>query len=106
MTMPMDVGPDGRVAIQVTPTETIFQPRSMSGNQHQRLVIGQYPVTHLRERMPDMRLIESDESFGIEVPILHYSITPLLHYSITPLLHYSITPLLHHSITPVLRRSI
>src|ERR1700726_3211958 len=67
MTMPMDVGPDGGVAIQVASADTIFQPRSLSGNQHQRLVIGQYPVTHLRERMPNVRLIKSDEGFGVKV---------------------------------------
>lgn len=61
MTVAMDVRPDRRVAIEVASAETIFQPRSAPGNQHERLVIGGNPVAHLRERMPDMRFVELDQ---------------------------------------------
>ena len=59
--MSMDVGPDGRVAIQVTSAEAIFQPCSVPGNQHQWLVVGRNPVAHLREWMPHVGFIELDE---------------------------------------------
>jgi hypothetical protein len=63
MIVPVDVGPDRRVAIQVACAETIFQPRSAPGHQHEWLVIGCNPVAHLRERMPDMRFVELNEGF-------------------------------------------
>ena len=61
MIVTVDVGPDRRVAVKVASAETIFQPRSAPGNQHEWLVIGRNPVVHLRERMPDMRFVELDE---------------------------------------------
>ena len=64
MIMPMDICPDGRVGIQVTLAVAIFQPRSVPGHQHQRLMGRRDPITHLRERMPDMVLVELDKRFG------------------------------------------
>src|SRR5262249_50836903 len=65
MVVSMDVGPNRRIAIEVTLTETIFQPRTMTGHQHEGLVVRLNPVAHLRKRMPNVRFVELDEVLGI-----------------------------------------
>jgi len=62
--VPMDVGPDRRVSIEVPFAEAVFQPRPLSSNQNQWLVVGRNPIPHLGERMPDMSFIELDEGVG------------------------------------------
>ena len=64
MIVSVNVGPDRRVAVQIASAETVFQPRSAPGNQHEWLVIGRNPVAHLRERMPDIGFIELDQGVG------------------------------------------
>ena len=62
--MPMNVGPDGRVSIEVPFAGTVFQPCPLSGNQYYWLVVGRNPIPHRRERMPNMGFIELDEGVG------------------------------------------
>jgi hypothetical protein len=61
----MDIGPNGRVAIEITSAEAVLYPWTVAGDQNERLVIGRNPVAHLRKRMPQVRFIEADESFGV-----------------------------------------
>ena len=65
--MSVDVGPDGRVAIQVPPAVAVFQPCSLTGNQHQWLVLRRNPISHRREGMPHVGLVELDEGLGVVI---------------------------------------
>ena len=52
--MPMNVGPDRGVTIQVPPAETVFEPCTAPGGQEKRLVLRRNPICHLREGVPDV----------------------------------------------------
>jgi hypothetical protein len=100
MAMAMDVGPDGRVGIEVPSAVTVFQPCSLAGDQHQWLVLGRNPISHRRERMPDVGLVELDEGFGgvshgVEVERSGGVSTQALKHSSTQALKHSIAPSLH-----------
>ena len=58
MIVPMDIRPDGRIAVQVPFAEAVFEPRAATGDQNDRLVFWRNPLCHLRERMPDVRFVE------------------------------------------------
>src|SRR5256885_14683801 len=59
MTMPMEIGPDRRVGIEVFPPPRIAQHRPVAFRDHNRF--GLQPVAHLREGVPDVTMIESGE---------------------------------------------
>src|SRR5271157_6307150 len=61
----MDIGPNGRISIEITFTEAVLYPWTMTGDQYERLVIRRDPVAHLRKRMPHVRFVELDEVFGV-----------------------------------------
>ena len=63
--MPMNICPNRRVTVEVTPAAAIFQPRTFTRDKQQRLVTFGHPVTHLRKWMPDKRLIERHKIVGI-----------------------------------------
>ena len=63
--VPMDIGPNGRISIEITFTEAVLYPWTMTGDQYERLVIGRNPVAHLRKRMPQVCFVELDEVFGV-----------------------------------------
>src|SRR5580692_4663676 len=63
--VPMDIGPNGRVAIEITSAEAVLYPWTMTGDQYERLVIERNPVAHLRKRMPHVCFVELDEVFGV-----------------------------------------
>jgi hypothetical protein len=54
--MPVEVGPDGRIGIQVLAPVGITQHRPVSGHDYNGLTLE--PFLHLRERMPDVAMIE------------------------------------------------
>src|SRR5579875_94825 len=54
--MPMDVAPQRRHAVEVTPAINVNQPVAVTALDDQRLVIGQ-PRAHLSERMPQMAMV-------------------------------------------------
>jgi hypothetical protein len=66
--MPMDIGPNRRVAIEIPFAEAILYPRTMTGDQYERLVIRRDPVAHLSKGMPQVRFVELNEIFGV---VLH-----------------------------------
>ena len=63
--VPMDIGPYGRVAIEIPLAEAVLKPRTMAGDQYERLMIGRDPIAHLGKRMPHVRFVELDESLGL-----------------------------------------
>src|ERR1700730_2338654 len=63
--VPMDIGPNGRIAIEITFAQAVLYPWTMTGDQYERLVIGRNRVSHLRKRMPHMCFVELDEIFGV-----------------------------------------
>src|SRR5713101_8078912 len=65
MIMPMDIRPNGRVAIEITFAEAVLYPWTMTRDQYERLVIGRNPVAHLRKRMPQVCFVELDEVFCV-----------------------------------------
>ena len=66
--MPMDIGPNRRVAIEIAFAEAILYSRTMTGDQYERLVIRRDPVVHLSKGMPQVRFVELNEIFGV---VLH-----------------------------------
>ena len=59
MTVPVQIGPDGGIAVKVFTTARIAKNCALSGNDDDRFAIK--PVVHLRERMPEIRMIKLGE---------------------------------------------
>ncbi len=59
MIVAVQVGPDGRVGIQIFAPANITQHCTLAGRDDNRLVLE--PVAHLRERMPDKLAVELGE---------------------------------------------
>ena len=58
MIVPVDVGPDGRVAVEVFVPVLVPQPAAFAAHQQQRLVLRRAPVAHRREGMPEVGFVE------------------------------------------------
>ena len=56
MIVAVQVGPDGRVGVEIFPAINIAEERAFAFDNHNRLA--RQPVAHLRERMPDVRVIQ------------------------------------------------
>ncbi len=65
MVVPVQVGPDRRVSIEVLASPAVAQGRTLAGDDHQGIVFRRAPVAHLRERMPGMRLVQVDPTLGL-----------------------------------------
>ncbi len=56
MIVSVEVGPDGRIGVEIFPTASVSKRRAFSFDNYNRLA--RQPVAHLRERMPDVRVIQ------------------------------------------------
>src|SRR5688572_24000118 len=54
--VPVQVGPDRRVRVQILAPPHILEHRSPALHNHDRFTL--QPIAHLRERMPDVLMIE------------------------------------------------
>src|SRR5512137_732101 len=72
----MEIGPYGRISIEVFAPVDVFQERAAAPDEHQRLALE--PVTHLGERMPDVSLIELSQPFAFQ-PSLGIGSLEFLH---------------------------
>ena len=61
MPVAVDVGPDRTVAVEVFVAFEIRQDRSAARRDDERIDLGRAPVLHLREGMPEVRLVELAE---------------------------------------------
>ena len=59
MIVPVQIGPDGGIAVEIFATSHITEYRSLSGNDDDRLAIE--PAAHLRERVPEVRVVKLGE---------------------------------------------
>ena len=64
MPVTVDVRPDGGVAVYIFPPVLISQQRAAAAGDEQRLMLRRAPVLHLREGMPEVRLVEAEEVGG------------------------------------------
>src|SRR5580700_2529378 len=55
--MTVNVGPNGRIAVQIPLARGIPKPRSLPGDDKQRVMAGNSPFPHLGKRMPDMTFL-------------------------------------------------
>ena len=83
--VPMDIGPNGRIAIEITFAQAVLYPWTMTGDQYERLVIGRNPVAHLRKRMPYMCFVELDEIFRVVWHVRRVSCADLPTSHLSPL---------------------
>ena len=60
--VPMDVCPDGGVAIKIFISMLIMKVASIPLHQHERIMLRCAPLAHGREGMPQMGFVEFDES--------------------------------------------
>src|SRR5439155_22293107 len=56
MIVPVQIGPDGGIAVEIFATSHITEYCALSGNNDDRIAIE--PFAHLRERMPYVRPVE------------------------------------------------
>src|SRR5437867_7562403 len=56
MIVPVQIGPDGGIAVEIFATAHVPEHCALSGNDEDRLAIE--PVAHLRERVPEIRVVE------------------------------------------------
>src|SRR2546425_5864064 len=59
MIVPVQIGPNGGIGIEIFATAQITKYCALSGNDDDRLAIK--PVAHLRERVPEIRMIKLGE---------------------------------------------
>src|SRR6266566_1579952 len=59
MIVPVQIGPDGGIAVEIFATSHITEYCALSGNNDDRLAIE--PFAHLRERVPKVRAVELGE---------------------------------------------
>ena len=59
MIVPVQIGPDGGIAVEIFATSHITEYCPLSGNDNDRLAIE--PVAHLRERVPEVRVVKVGE---------------------------------------------
>ena len=59
MIVAVQVGPDGRVGVEIFPAMNVAEHRSVAPGNHHRLT--RHPVAHLRERVPDVLPIQFDK---------------------------------------------
>ena len=57
--MAVQVRPDGGVRVEIFASMNVFEHRSFASHDYNR--IGLKPVTHLRERMPNVLMVEFGE---------------------------------------------
>src|SRR5215510_12019751 len=59
MIMAVQVGPNGRIGIEIFPAFHIAQHRPLPFHNHNRFALE--PIAHLRERMPEITVIQLSE---------------------------------------------
>ena len=63
--MPVQIGPDGGVGIQVFASMDVFQGRALAANQHDGLAF--QPVPHLGEGVPEIFVVQFSEKMHGEI---------------------------------------
>ena len=59
--MSVQIGPNGRVAVDILAPFAVAQKHPLPFHQHQRFMFRRAPVPHLRERMPAMAFVGGDQ---------------------------------------------
>src|SRR5271165_2018756 len=104
--VPMDISPNGRIAIEIAFAQAVLYPWTMTGDQYERLVIGRNPVAHLRKRMPHVRFVELDEVFGVVWHVRPVSCVYLTFSPLTPSRpSHQGTPYLSHQARSVINKT-
>ena len=65
MRMPVDICPNGGVAIQIALPVAVLQPSTLAANEDERCVFLGAPFAHGCEGVPEMRLVDIRQSTRI-----------------------------------------
>src|SRR5437870_4194701 len=69
MIMPVNVRPDRRIPVNVLSALAVTQNGATSFDEHQRLMLWCAPVAHIREGVPNVLLVCSNQC--LRVPLAH-----------------------------------